>query len=100
MELPFNNLSKTQTNNIFNLLGAHIYSYKENTEILETLRNTNIIGIILEGKAEIIEIDYNGDEKIKEVLYKNSVFGSSISLIQGDDYEIIAKEPTKVVIID
>ena len=29
--------------------------------IIETLRNTNIIGIILEGKAEIIEIDYNGD---------------------------------------
>ena len=73
-----------------------MYKYEKNQEILPTIRNDNIIGIILEGFAQIENIEYNGNEMIKENLSKNSVFGNNISYTNSDDCQIIAKQDTTV----
>ena len=100
MNSPFNELTKFQINKLFNLLGVHIYKYNKNQEILPTIKSEDIVAIILYGEAQIIMTDYNGNEIIIENLHKDSVFGSSISGTDSDDYQIIAKEDTEVVIID
>ena len=69
-------------------------------EILPTIKNDNIIGIILEGSAQIVNIEYNGNEMIKETLIKDSVFGNNISATNSEYCEIIAKEDTRVLVID
>ena len=96
----FNNLSKNQVNKLFKLLGVHIYKYSKNQEILPTIKNKNIVGIILQGSAQIIVSDYNGNEILAEELSENSVFGNAISALNSDDYQIIAKKDTEVVVID
>lgn len=82
------------------MLGVHIYSFSENQEILPTIKNENIVGIVLEGYAQILNIEYNGNEIIAENLYKNSVFGSNISLTNSENYQIIARQDTTVLVID
>lgn len=100
MNSPFQDLSKSQINKLYDLLGVHIYKFSKSQEILPTIKNGNIIGIILEGSAQIKNIEYNGNEIIIENLETNSIFGTNISLTNNENYEIIAKEDSQVVVID
>lgn len=100
MVKPFDNLNKTQIHKIYDLLGVHIYSYNKNQEILPTIKSDNILGIILEGSATIKNIEFNGNEIILEELSKDSIFGTNISATNTESYQIIAKQDTKVIVID
>lgn len=100
MKSPFEGLTKSQVNKLLDLLGVHIYTYSKHQEILPTIKNDNIIGIILEGSAQIVNIEYNGNEMVKEILIKDSVFGNNISATNSEYCEIIAKEDTRVLVID
>ncbi len=100
MSNPFENLSKNQISKLFHILGVHIYNFKKNQEILPTIKYENIISIILHGHAQIINIEYNGNEIIMENLYKDDIFGTNISATNSEYTQIIAKEDTKVLVID
>lgn len=100
MKSPFANLSKVQIDKLYNLLGVHIYTFRKDEEVLPTIKNENIYAIILEGSAQIINSDYNGNEILMENLSKDSIFGSNISATNNDNVHIFAKEYTKVLVID
>ncbi len=100
MNSPFEELTKLQINKLFDLLGAHFYTFNKNQEILPTIKNNNIIGIIMDGSAEIINIEYNGNAILIEELAKDSIFGTNISGTNNENYQIIAKQDTLVAIID
>ena len=100
MRLPFEGLTKLQIGKLLVLLGVHRYKYSKGEEIIPTIKNDNIIGIVLDGFAQIINIEYNGNEMVQENLGKDSVFGTTISATNSDDCQIIAKEDTEVLIID
>ena len=100
MTNPFAQLSTLQKNKLYDLLGVHIYKFKKNEEILPTIKNQNMIGIILSGYAEIIFIEYNGNEIITEKLHENDVFGTNISFTIHDNCQILAKLDTEVLVID
>lgn len=100
MRLPFEGLTKLQIGKLFVLLGVHRYKYAKGEEIIPTIKNDNIIGIILDGFAQIMNIEYNGNELVQENLGKDSVFGTTISATNSESCQIIAKEDTEVLIID
>ena len=74
MRSPFQDLNKLQITKLFDLLGVHSYSFNKSEEILSTIRSENIICILLEGEAQILYIEYNGNEIVLENLTKLSVF--------------------------
>ena len=84
MKSPFENLSKLQINKLYDLLGVHIYKFTKNQEVLPTIKSENIIAIILSGYAQIVNIEYNGNE----------------IMTNSDDCQIIAKQDTQVLVID
>ena len=49
--------------------------------------------------ANIVNISYNGEEYISEKLYENSIFGTYISGIDSNEYQIRAVEPSTVLVI-
>lgn len=100
MKKPFDDLSTAQINKLYILLGVHIYTYNKNQEILPTIKSDNIIGIILEGSAQIKNIEFNGNEIILENLSKDDIFGTNISATDTENYQIIACENTRVLVID
>lgn len=100
MTAPFEGLTKSQINKLLDLLGVHVYKFNKNQEILPTIKNENIVGIILDGYAQILNIEYNGNEIVIDTLYKDSVFGTNISLTNSENYQIIAKQDTDVLVID
>ena len=100
MNSPFADLSALQLTKLFDLLEVHTYTFNKNEEILPTIKNSNIVGIIMDGFAQIVFIEYNGNETIIENLYKDSIFGTNISATNNEDCQIIAKETTEVLVID
>lgn len=97
---PFKGISDSQKNKLFKLLESHIFVFTKNEEILTTLKNKNIICVLLEGHANIINTNYIGEEYLVENLYENSVFGSNISNINNVEYQIRTVEQSKVLVID
>ena len=100
MDTPFANLSESQKHKLFKLLGSHIFNFNKNQEILQTIKGEDVVCILLNGRANIVNIDYNGEESLIEELFENSVFGSSISIIANTDCQIRALENTSVLVID
>lgn len=97
---PFENLSNSQKTKLFNLLNIHTYSFQKKQDILSTIQSENIIGIILEGSANLINSDYNGNEIVLEILDKHSVFGTNISAINNQSSQLIANESTEIAVIN
>ena len=101
MNAVFTDISELQRTKLFKLLEAHTYDFNENEDILQTIRGKNIICIILQGSANIIEINYNGDENLIEELEVESVFGTSISNMNDPDCQIIStSNHTKIIVFD
>ena len=101
MKDPFFEISELQKTKLLKLLATHIYNFNKNENIIQVLNNTNFIGIILEGYAKIININYMGEENLSQELFPNSVFGTNISGIDNTECQIVVvDEPTKVLIID
>lgn len=97
---PFEGLTNAQKNKLYSLLQVHIYKYNRFQEILPTIKHENIICILLSGSAQIMKIDYNGNEIVTEKLEKDSIFGSNISDISNESCQILAKEYCEVLVID
>ena len=100
MDSPFANLTELQKTKLFKLLETHTYTFEKNEEILTSLKNNNIICIMLSGRAIIVNIDYNGEEYLLEELTEESVFGTYLSNIDQTDYQIISQERSSVLVID
>lgn len=99
MRKLFNKISVKEQKKLLKMLETSILTFKKDTIILSNVKD-KIIGIILEGKAQIIRTDYNGNKTIIEELEEESVFGTALSSLSNDEYEIITKENTKVLTID
>lgn len=96
----FKQISVKEKEKLLKFLEANTFIFKKDTTILSTLKNENIIGVIISGYAQIVRTDYNGNRTIIEELEKESLFGSSISSLSSNECDIITKEDTKVLIID
>ena len=95
----FNNITEVNKEKILKSLESNTLHFKKNTAILSSIKKYNIICIVLEGYLQIIKTDYNGDRTIIEELYDNDIFGSRISSISNDEYSVMTKEDSKIIII-
>lgn len=96
----FDNISLNNKEKLLHLLRAHSFTFKNDTDVLPTVKGENIIGIIEEGRAHIVLNSYSGEKTIVERLEEGDIFGSMFLPIEKDDYELITKEETKIIIID
>lgn len=97
---PFENISKKNVQKLLDSLYADVLTIEKNSPVPKTIIDSNSIGIIIEGYVQIIRNNYNGNIVIIEELMENNVFGSSLSFVHSNDYEIIAKEDTKIIVMD
>ena len=96
----FNNIGQGNKVKLLKLLEANIFTYQENVYINNLVKDNNFIAIILTGDINIIKINYDGQETIIDTLTKDEVFGNIITNINSENYEILTKSRTKLIIID
>lgn len=96
----FHNISDKNQEKLLKLLEANTFTFKNDMTILSTIKTENIIGIVISGYIQIVHNDYNGNRTIIEELEENSIFGSMFSSISNNEYDIITKEDSKLIIIE
>ena len=96
----FDNISNKQKEKIYNILKANTSNYPSDINILSNVNNQDFIGIIEEGKLELVFNDYNGNKTTISTLEKNSIFGSLFINISSEEITCITKEKTKVTYIE
>ncbi len=96
----FMNIKGQNKAKLLKLLEANTFTFKENLTILNNIKSDNIIGIVLKGYLQIVQIDHNGNRTLIEELENNDVFGSYLSSLNNNEYELITKEESTVILID
>lgn len=96
----FYNIDNKQKLKLLKELEANTFFFKKNNIILSSVKQENIICILITGHLQIIKTDYNGNRTIIEDLKENSIFGSITSSIANSEYDILTKEDSKIIVID
>lgn len=99
MQKLFDKISDKEKDLILKEFEAETLFYRKNSPVLSTNR-TNIIGIVLEGYLQIIKTDYDGKQVIIEELPEGHLFGTTLSNLNNNEVSILAKEDSKVLVIE
>ena len=80
-------------------LNARKVFFKKDRIIATNLIYMHMIGVVLEGTANMERYDYNGNRSIIEKLEKNSVFGEIFSRLESD-VSVIATSDCSILFIE
>ena len=100
MKNPFENISKKNINKLLDLLYADTFDIKKSECLPKTIIDNKSIIIVVNGYIQVIRNTIEGNDIIVEELVENDVFGSSLSYAKSNEYEMLAKEDSKVIVID
>lgn len=95
----FDNIEETDIKKMLKCFNSKKRAFKKDSTALSNIRNTNLIGIILKGTANLVKYDYNGNRTIIEKLSKDSVFGEAFSSNNGE-MSLITTSPCEILFID
>ena len=71
----FKGIDEQNVKSMLKCFEAKTIVYKKDTTVISNLANTNIIGIIIDGTANLVRSDYDGNRVVLEKLEKGSIFG-------------------------
>ncbi len=100
MTNPFDQISEKNKERLFRLLEADTLKIDANKILSSLVKSDDFIGIIIKGYIQIRKIDYNGNRIIIDELEENQVFGNTLSSLKNNEYEILAKEETSIILMD
>ena len=100
MEELFKNIDEISKCKILQELEAITSKYEKNKMIMSSVKNDDIICLIMSGHIQVIKNDANGNHIIIEDLYEGDIFGSISANISSNDFEIITKEESTVTILE
>ena len=95
----FENIDISDIERMMKCFEAKRITYKKDRTILSNMINLKVIGIMIEGTANMIRYDYNGNRTILEKLERDSVFGEVFSYL-GNDISIVATSDCEILFID
>ena len=95
----FEGIEEEDIKKMLKCFDAQTRTFKKDRTIVTNIINIKMIGIILEGTANVERYDYNGNRSIIEKLEKNSVFGEVFSRL-GSDISVIATSDCEVLFIE
>ena len=95
----FKDINPEDINDILKSLGYRKISFKKEHIIFSNLVEDDLIGIILSGKANIINYDYFGNRDIIDSLEYDAIFGKPFSYI-NNDISIVAATDCEVLFLD
>ena len=96
----FDNISDKNKENLLRIFRSYSVNYSKGKKINDIFRDDDEVGIITSGYIQIIKNNYNGTTTIIEELYESDLIGSLFFYLKNDGYDIIAKEDTKITIMD
>ena len=100
MTNPFDKISKANIVKLLKLLEAHTMVFTKDMTISKTIIDKKSIGIVTKGYIQILRNNDDGNDTLIDELFENDIIASSISYTEANEYEMIAKEETHVILFD
>lgn len=100
MENLFNGITGKNKEKLLSYLETYTINYKKNMTILDSFKRDNIICVVIAGSLIITRIDKNGTRTIIEELDEGTIFGTTFSAINNNEYEIRTTEDVSLLIFD
>lgn len=95
---PFDNITLKNKEKLLKLVRSYTVNYVENKKIMEFFKDDDEFGIITKGYIQIRKISNNGNIIIIDELEEDSLISSSLFYTKSDEYEMVTKEPTQLLI--
>lgn len=95
---PFDNITLKNKEKLLKIVRSYTVNYGENKKIMELFKDDDEFGIIVKGYIQIRKITNNGNIINIDELEEDSLISSSLFYTKNDEYEIITKEPTQLLI--
>ena len=95
----FKGIDEQNVKSMLKCFEAKTIVYKKDTTVISNLANTNIIGIIIDGTANLVKSDYDGNRVILEKLEKGSIFGE-VFTSYSDELSVITTSTCTVTTFD
>ncbi len=95
----FDGIEEKEVDKLLKILDAKKLSFKKDRTIVTNIINVKMIGILLNGTANMERYDYNGNRSIIEKLKENSIFGEVFSRL-GSDISVVATSNCEVLFIE
>ncbi len=97
--LIFKNIELIDILKMMKCFDAKRITYKKERTILSNVINSNLMGVVVNGYANLIRYDYNGNRTIIENLSKDSVFGKAFSYLDNE-VSVVAVSDCEVLLFD
>lgn len=98
----FEGVSDNNLKRLLSCLKTREVKFNQDDEIYSYNSATQILGVLLSGKAYVKKLDRNGNYTILETLHKNDIFSDTLAFTATDAnaISIFACEPTTVLLFD
>lgn len=98
----FNNITDEKLVALLACLGARVTKYVKKETILAEGEPAKYIGIVLAGKAQIVQVDYLGNRSIVTNIEPSELFGESFSCADVEEMpvDVVAGEDSEIMLID
>lgn len=97
---PFDKISKNNIDKLLKLLEAHTIIFNKDSIIAKSFIDKKTIGVILKGYIQVMRNSYDGNDIVVEEYEEDDILASSISYVDSNEYELISKEETHVILFD
>ena len=98
----FSHIKEEKLLTLLTCLGATVKTYQKRETILEEGTPARYIGIVLSGRAQMIQLDYYGNRSIVSSAEPAELFAESFACaeVPSVPISIIATEPSEIMLID
>lgn len=96
----FDGINTRDKEKLLKLLETHPLHFAKNISLFLTIQDENAIVFVAHGYLQVIKIDQNGTKTIMEEIYENDTLNTVLFSINKNDYDIITKEETELLLID
>lgn len=99
MDELFKNIDEASKISILQRLETYVRTYEKNKIILSSVKDDDIICMLISGHIEIIKNDVKGNVTIVEDINEGEIFGAISANISSPEYEIVTKENSEIIIM-
>lgn len=96
----FDGIDKNEINKLINIFCTRKMCFNKDATIATNIKNINLIGILLEGSANVIRYEEKGNRNIIEKLNKDDLFGEIFTSDRSNEISVIATSYCEVLFID
>lgn len=96
----FRDINDNLINEFIKKTKARKVSFKKDMTIMSNLKNTNEVGIIIDGETSLLRIDYNGNRTIVTNYIKGDIFGGKFSDYLSEEHSIISRTNCDILFVE